>query len=508
MDVDLLIENATIVDGYWPTPYLGSVAISGETIEIVSSCRQSLNAKKVIDAKGKHLIPGIIDIHSHSDLVRVSEEQFIHKIAMGITTEVIGNCGIGPFPALQEGALGSLNYDVLGSRRQFASFDEYKQAFLKAPPSTNIVALQAHAPLRIEVMKERVHQKATKEEIKQMVTLLETSFEQGVRGFSSGLYYDPCLYADREELLALLSVVKKHNGIFSVHHREEGDGVIESIQEVIELATHANVSLQISHLKAIGEVNQSKVPHMLSLIEEAHEGGLDISFDQYPYEWGATSLSSLLPPYVLSMPNEKRTLLLQSKEGREEIRKAIETTNHYDSIIHLCGFDNITLLSYDADPSIEGMTLSEIARMRNVDNWDAFFTLILNNSNSSLMSDITQSRASIEMIMAHPLGFFSTDAIYSGRHFHRRSTHAVQDLFDNYYIKKEVLSIAEHVKRMSVNPAKKLGLLDRGMIMTGYKGDLLLIDLKEKAHVDMVIVNGKIAYEDDTLRGDYTALVL
>ena len=512
MDVDILIEHAMIIDGFWQKPYKGSVAINGNTIEIVSSCRQGCNAKTIIDATGKYLIPGIIDMHSHSDLMVVKDEQFSHKIAMGITTEVIGNCGIGSFPATRENQLGSLNYDVLGGRQQFSSYEHYKESFYQAPPSTNIVALQAHAPLRLEVMKEHAQQKASDEEIRKMVDLLHKSFAQGVKGFSSGLYYDPCVYADERELLALLHVVKEHDEIFSVHHRQEGDGILESIQEVLRLAKISGVSLQISHLKAIGKNNQDKVLEVLSLIEKAHDEGLDVTFDQYPYEWGATSLSSLLPPKVLSLSQEERKVLLHSKEGRVVVRKAIENPNGFDSIIHLCGFDDITMLSYDADETVMGETITEIAQMWNTDVWDAFFSLINQTKHTALMSDITQSRESIERIMKHRLGFFSTDAIYSGNNFHRRSTHAVQDLFDIYYVEKEVLSIHNHIRRMCVLPAKRLKLKNRGMIQTGYIADLVLLDIPhtpmEKTHIETVLLGGKIAYENNKMTMDFRNEIL
>lgn len=512
MDVDILIENATIVDGYWKTPYVGSVTIKDGIIDVVSVCRQTCSAKKVIDAKGKYLIPGIIDMHSHSDLKVVQKEQFRYKIAMGITSEVIGNCGIGSFPLTDTNQLNSLNLDILGGSEQFTSFDSYKKAYFNAPPSTNIVALQAHSPIRYEVMKERAHQKATDIDIMKMKQLLHTSFDQGVKGFSSGLYYEPCQGADKRELLALLSVVKERGGIFAVHHRQEGDGIIESIKEVLTLSLLSGVSLQISHLKAIGNKNQDKVKEVLHEIETFHNKGLDVTFDQYPYEWGATSLASLLPPAVLTLPLEDRRKLLSTKEGQKEVRDSIMHPVGFDSIIHLCGFDDIRMLTFDADESVVGKTMSEIATMWKTDVWDAFFTLILQAGNNSLMSDITQSRESIELIMAHPLGTFSTDAIYSGSQYHRRSSHAVQDLFDIFYVEKKVLTLSEHIRRMCVLPARKLKLENRGMILPGYIADVVIIDIpettQEKTQVDSVIVGGKIAYENNEMRSDYSRYVL
>jgi N-acyl-D-aspartate/D-glutamate deacylase len=512
MKVDLVIEGATIVDGYWPTPYVGSVAISGDTIVHVSACKSIADAHHIIDGTGMILIPGVIDVHSHSDLAHLQKSPFSYKIKMGVTTEVVGNCGIGSFPATRDDLLGALNCDVLGSADQYNSLNEYKSAFENSPSSNNIVMMQAHAPLRLEVMKENAHRKASSDEIAHMVSLLEHSYQMGAAGFSTGLYYDPCLYASKEELLALLEVTARYDKIFAVHHRTEGDGVLSSLQEVIDLAKESHVTLQVSHLKAIGERNQKFVPRMLDMISEAANDGLNIHFDQYPYEWGATSLSSLLPPSILALSETKKGEILADPLKQKDVIWEIEHPNNYDSIISLCSFNDITLLSYDANRSLESKTIAEIASMWKMDEYNAFFTLIRESHGSALMSDITQSTQSLEMIMSHPLGMFSTDSIYSGTHFHRRSISAVTDLFDRFYRQKETLSLSEHIKRMSVLPAQVFKLSDRGVIQQGYKADLVLLNFpensSEKSSVESVIINGDIAYENGSMREGYASLFL
>ncbi len=512
MKVDLLIEGATIVDGYWSTPYIGSVAVVGDTIAHVSSCKSNHDAKRVIDGSGKFLIPGVIDVHSHSDLFHLKEEPFVHKIKMGVTTEVVGNCGIGAFPSSSLYPLGALNVDVLGYEDQYESLEEYKKVFALSPPSNNVASMQAHAPLRILAMKGDTRRVATPEEIKKMVSLLERSFQMGCSGFSSGLYYDPCLYASREELLALLKATSQADKIFSVHHRKEGDGVLSSLKEVIDLAKESSVTLQISHLKAIGKRNQQYVPQMLSLITESANDGLSIHFDQYPYEWGATSLASLLPPSILALGEKEKVAYLSDKEKQKDVIWEIEHPDNFDSIISLCSFEHITLLSYEADHSLESKTICEIASLWGMSEYEAFFKLIIDSHGSALMSDITQSDESLEMIMSHPLGMFSTDSIYSGNHYHPRSLSSVTDLFDRFYRQKELLTLSQHIQRMCTLPAKVFKFEKRGVLQDGYKADMILLDfpedLSKKSRVESVIINGDVAYEKNRVADKYTTKFL
>jgi N-acyl-D-aspartate/D-glutamate deacylase len=401
---------------------------------------------------------------------------------------------------------------VLGYEDQYATLDEYKKAFALSPPSNNIATMQAHAPLRILAMKGDTRRHATAEEIKQMVSLLEKSFQMGAKGFSSGLYYDPCLYASKEELLALLQATAQAHKIFSVHHRKEGDGVLSSLKEVIDLAKESSVTLQISHLKAIGKRNQQYVPKMLSLITQSANDGLSIHFDQYPYEWGATSLASLLPPSILALEEKEKIAYLTDKAKQKDVIWEIEHPNNYDSIISLCSFEQITLLSYEANHSLESKTISEIASLWGMSEYETFFKLIIDSHGSALMSDITQSQESLEMIMSHPLGMFSTDSIYSGNHYHSRSLSSVTDLFDRFYRQKEILTLPQHIQRMCALPAEVFKFEKRGILQDGYKADMILLDfpedLSKKSRVDTVIINGNIAYEKDTMTKRYTTQFL
>lgn len=346
-----------------------------------------------------------------------------------------------------------------------------------------------------------------------MCLYLQQSLEEGCIGLSSGLYYAPCIFADTKELLALLSVVKSFDRLFCVHMRCEGSEILSSIQEVLNLARQSGVKLQISHLKVIGKKNQNLVPHMLSLIEEARVEGVDVMFDQYPYEYGSTSLFSLLPPPYLKLSRSELQQELGSKTERNTIKAMMEEGRGWDSIAELCGWEEIKVLVLQSNPRYEGMTMAEIAAMRNQDPYEAFFDLLAEEGGSALMTDVTQSQDSIKRILSHPLMCFGTDALYAGQKAHPRSYQAALHLLERYWKQEPVLSLEQLIAKMTSCGAKRLGLADRGLVSKGYKADLVLFDPVELAdrsddgHPDapfnglrLVMVNGTVAFQN----GRYT----
>lgn len=340
-----------------------------------------------------------------------------------------------------------------------------------------------------------------------MCRLLQQSFEEGCIGFSSGLYYAPCLFADRRELLELLRVTEQHDRLFAVHLRCEGNDVLSAIEEVLDLARLTGVRLQISHLKAVGRVNQILVPQMLTMLENARMEGIDVSFDQYPYEYGSTSLFSLLPPLYLRLSREDLQKLLESPKERAAIKEEMQDPDGWDSLYELCGWDNITVIALDGNRQYEGMTLTEIASIRGQGPFDSFFDLLMQEKGTALMTDITQSQDSLKRILSHPLMCFGTDALYAGEKTHPRSYQAALHLLDRYWKQQGLLPLELLISKMTSVPASRLGLTDRGMIVQGYKADLVIFDpltLEDNSTVRdptakpdgmvLVMVNGKLAF--------------
>jgi N-acyl-D-aspartate/D-glutamate deacylase len=502
MRASYVFRHAKIADGTGSSCFTGMVAVTDHMITYVGPDHNHVVGNREIDCKGMVLAPGIIDMHAHSDLHVFRGSGMSEKIAQGITTEVIGNCGMGVYPvALHAQAKQDLSHaaaDILGIYDQpwlWHDFSSYADTVDASGVYTHLIGLQAHAPLRFAVLEDAPNRRAHVREIEQMCALLHQSYEQGAAGFSTGLYYAPCFFADRNELVSLLRVTAQHDRLFAVHHRCEGNEVETSLREVLELALETGVRLEISHLKAIGKSNQHKVPRLLEMIESYERLGLRVGFDQYPYTFGSTSLYSLLPPEYVQLPRQALARALSDRQTRKSIKAQILHPQGWDSIVELCGWDAITILHVEGQESLHGYTIAELAARDAADPCDVLCDVLAKLPEIALMTDITQSEESLKMILSHPLSCFGTDALYSGSILHPRSSEAVQHMLSVH----RVLPDAQMIRRMTSLPAERLQLSDRGKIAVGYIADITLM---RKAEIAFVMVDGKPVYpEVNTARG-------
>ncbi len=500
---DYMFRNALVVDGSGREPYRANVAVFGDSIAFIGK-EGITRARNIIDSSDYVLTPGFIDMHTHTDLQILRDRDMKAKIGQGILTDVSGNCGIGVFPNSGE-ALHLAVEDVLGTYPEWSwkSWDDYKKVVSDGGMGINEAFLASHTPLRFAAMGHDAGRKATKEEISRMCTMLDDLLSCGVRGFSSGLYYSPCLFADEDELVALLSVVRKHDAFFAVHHRCEGNDVITSLAEVIRLAEKTGVRLEVSHLKAIGKNNQQYVPQMLSMLEDARKRGLDVKADQYPYAYGSTSLFSLLPPHILGLSRFEQRLALSLEGEREEIKDEILHPSTWDSVYQMVGPESIKIMYLESNSEYNGLSLAEVGEKRGKDPLDALFDLLSEETGLAVMSDVTQSEESLKMIMKHPLVSFGTDALYSTPIPHPRSFHSSVEYLSRYVEKEHVLSLEEAIRKMTGENADKLSLPDRGYIKEGYKADILLLKLDELAPAgdgndgfNVIMLQGKPCFID------------
>ena len=495
---DYVFSNALIVDGTGRDAYRADVAVYSSLICLIEK-PYSLSARHVIDKPDLVLSPGFIDIHSHDDLEVLRNPSLLAKLAQGITLDINGNCGIGLFPMPKDkNDLISLSEDILGlydGSFSWSDYSSYVEMIEKSGTGINLGFLTAHSALRLTVLGSDYARAAGDKEIEEMCSLLDKQLKEGSLGFSTGLYYSPCMFADKRELLSLLSVVKRNDKLFSVHHRCEGDDIIESVSEVLNLASESGVRLEISHLKAIGRDNQDKIDSVLSMIESARKTGLDVRFDQYPYEYGSTSLFSLLPPDIQRLSRIEQRLAVSLDNEREEIKKEMLSPSGWDSIYSLVGPDDIKMLSLDSHHELEGLSLTQIGRMWNSDPLDALLDILSDETGRAVMMDVTESMENLKKIMRHPLMGFGTDSLFSSSSPHPRTRDAAMHLIRKFVSEDKILSLKEAVRKMSGENADRLRLKDRGYIREGMKADLVLFNA-EKGVVDTVLVNGKAAILD------------
>ncbi len=476
----LLIKNALLCDGSGASLYPGSLLAEDGLIKAVERGNRGdlRQAEEVMDAEGAVLAPGFIDIHGHSDLQLLRDPALKAKTGQGITTEVIGNCGAGIYPFKKNRKAHRMGIrDILGSWREEELWDwedlsGYKER-LKEKGAPIPVCLQSHGALRYSCLDEP-NREATQEELTLMEKELEKSLDQGAAGMSTGLYYAPCCFAGREELLRLCRVLARNGALFTVHHRSEGSDAVESLHEILQIALEAKVKIQVSHLKVIGKNQQHRVPLMLDLIDRYRARGLDVAFDQYPYLYGSTSLFSLLPPSLLKLKRNVMQKVLADPSRKEGIIHEIEHPDNWDSIIPLCGWDQIFIATLSRSEFM-GLSLEEGARQAGMDPYGFLFKILAGEPGTATMIDYTQSEKSLLGIMNHPLQMFGTDALFSGSRFHPRTFNTVFHLFDLYYRQKKTASLESLVMRWTSRPAERLGLKDRGRLAPGMKADLLLL---------------------------------
>ncbi len=517
-----LFKNGLVIDGNGNKSFKADVLVEDNTIIDIRKNLEASSAQ-VLDIEGKILCPGFMDIHAHSELEALRDPSMLHKVQQGITFDLSGNCGIGVYPRQLSDA--PVFADILGHYNDSWNWTDFVEFQSQLKPGINMAFLQSHSMLRMAAIQGNPNREATTAEIETMCSLLDTALDQGCLGLSTGLYYAPCLFANEEEILSLLRVVKKHNALFTVHHRCEGDEILSSIDEILSYVRKTGVKLEISHLKAIGKANQNKVDTILEKIHNFRAEGFDVCFDQYPYEYGSTSLFSLLPPFLLRLEKKELSKTLKSMETNTELRsKAIEEMLHpqgWDSIVQLCGWDNITITYLESSPEYNGLTLEDAAKKLGKDPFEALFWLLAKENELALMTDVTQSTENLRKIFKDPLMHFGTDALYTGSAAHPRSANAAIHLLETMCKTSTTATYEEAICKMTSRVAKRLGIKDRGQIVKGMKADLVVFD-PQKLHdnsspsepftmccgLDYVMVNGQFAINKNAPTGSRSGVII
>jgi N-acyl-D-amino-acid deacylase len=322
------------------------------------------------------------------------------------------------------------------------------------------------------------HRPATDAELGIMTALAKDAFEQGAFGFSTGLIYPPCAYADERELTALGRQTALAGGIFVVHVRNERNQIKESIQEIFDIGYKTGVKPHISHLKVMGKENWGNAPDILALFDEARQNGLEAGFDQYPYPAGSTMLSILIPAHAHAGGPEALLARLADPAMRETLAQQMATgLPGWENIATAAGWHGILVTGIGDGPNKrwEGMSLDAIAGQQNKSPQEVVFDLLLAERLKVSMVNFSMNEKDVATVFQHPLGMLGTDGLLSGKP-HPRAYGSTARILQKLVREDKLLSLEAAIARMTARPAARLGLYDRGLVRPGMKADLVLFE--------------------------------
>lgn len=509
--LDTIITNGKIIDGTGQPWFHGNLGIKDGKIASIS--HHVKDAHEVIDAQGKMISPGFIDSHCHSDLMILDFPESEIKLQQGVTTEIVGNCGLAPVPVnpLNKADLQNYVEPVLGRANkdwQWQTIQDYFNELDQQLISENVASYVAHGSVRISVMGFD-NRPPTQQELEEMKHIVEEGMKAGAIGLSIGLLYSPGSYAAKEEIAELCKVVAKYNGIFATHIRGEGNNLIPSIKEVLWIAKESGVILQLSHLKAAGKRNWGKVNEAMELIEDARAEGMDVTCDVYPYSAGSTMLTTVFPPWSLEGGLSNVLKRLQDKATREEMKAELKTEQEdWDNLVASTGWDNVIIASVNS-PSLkkwEGLSIQEFSNHFGKDPVDGAFDLLLEEGGNIGIVYYHMDEKDVQNVMTYQHSIIASDSLtcYSGKP-HPRLYGTFPKVIDNYVKQNKILTLEDAIRKMTYFPAKRFGLKNRGLVHEGYAADLVVFDYdRVQDHatydkpaqypdgIDYVLVNGKL----------------
>jgi len=458
---DLVIRNATVIDGTRAPRFEADIGISGGKIAEIGN---AVKGKAEINAKGRIAAPGFIDAHTHDDRLMLSAPEMAPKVSQGVTTVVAGNCGISLAPA-PKGMRAPVTppidlMDDEGKWFRFPTFKSYVQELNGKPAATNCALLVGHTMLRVQTMDD-LNRPATEDEAAVMRAMADEALAAGAIGVSTGLYYEPARAAPTEEVIAVCKPLKKRNGLYVTHMRDEADRVIDSLEETFRIGREVGVPVVVSHHKVVGKPNHGRSPETLAFIQKAMKSQR-IGLDCYPYCASSTILS------VERVSPASRVLVTWSKPH----------------------------------PEFAGKDLTDIAKKMKLPIERAVEKLLPAGAIYFSMDE-----KDVQRILGFEHTMIGSDGLPHDAAPHPRLWGTFPRVLGHYSRKLKLFPLETAVHKMTGLTAKTFGLLDRGVLKEGYAADLVIFDAKKVDEaasfdkpvraakgIETVLVNGEIVW--------------
>lgn len=483
---DIIIKNGKVIDGTGNSWFYADVAVIDGKIAKVDK-QIDAPATKVIDAGGRIVSPGFIDVHTHIEGDEAKTPTADNFIYDGVTTVITGNCG--------------------GSK---VDIHKYARFIDSLKLSVNVGTLIGHNDVRKEILGS-ANRAPTGEELTKMKDIVAQAMKSGAVGLSTGLIYIPGTYSATAEVLELAKTAASYKGIYTSHIRSESDSVVQAIQEALFIGKVAGMPVEISHFKLSGQQNWKRSTETLKLIENARINGIDVTIDQYPYTASSTSMSTLLPDEVLADGIDSIRERLKRPDIRKYVTESMIKSLKKRGLKH---FSYAVVAYYSADTTLNGKSIEEINRLKGKKHKVRFETetvMDMMQLGGAGMIFHGMSEWDVKNIMKYPYNMVASDAgirSFGEGSPHPRGYGTNARVLAKYVREEKIIGLEEAIRRMTSLPAQKFQLKDRGLLIPGYAADIVIFDAEtvqdmsvfEHPHAyskgfEYVIVNGGITVD-------------
>lgn len=510
MRYDLILSGGLVIDGTGRKPYAANVCVQDGKIACITT--DTADAKEILDVSGLAVTPGFIDTHSHSDANLLLDAPTESKLAQGVTTEIIGNCGMSVLPAT-EGFYQEIDDYVQLNYGTHArnSVSDYARDVEEKGLSINCGMLVGHSMLRMAVMG-FVNRDPDAREMEQLKQLLDRELRRGAKGMSLGLIYPPSAFSSQEELVELTKVIAQHDAILAVHMRNEGAKVFEAVDEMITIGELSGAHIHISHLKLMGKPQWGRSQELLNKIRAARDRGVHITCDQYPFHASSTLVTAMVPHWAHAGGPEAMMRRLENREGTiyQEIQKEMENRGGPHAVL--------VVSTKGAHPAWEGKFMDEIAQELGVDPVDAVIRVVLETKTVGECIYFSMDRQDVLNIMKEQYicvgsdgNALSFDKNFTKSNVHPRHFAAFSEYFQTVR-EEQLMPLETAVYKATGLAAEIMNIKDRGVLAEGMAADIAVFQPEtfESRSTFMesrippvgmrhVLVNGKFAVRDGVI---------